>query len=607
MCGIIGYCGSRPARDVLLDGLRRLEYRGYDSAGICVDTGGQLAIMKKAGKLALLREIVPPGLAGASGIGHTRWATHGDVSDVNAHPHTNGAGDIAIVHNGVIENFAVLKERLQKEGIRFRSQTDSELIAHLVSDFYEGDLEAAVKQAIQLLRGTYGLVCMHAKEPGRLVGASNGSPLVLGVGHDEMFIASDIIATLAHTKQVVYLEDGEVISLTAKGYRISDIQDRPHNKKVETISYELENLENQGYSHYMEKEIFEQPESILRAMQGRIDHENATARLGGLNMTSADLHAIERVRIAAAGTSYHAGLVASYLMESVAQIPCSAELASELRYRNPVIEKGSLYFAVSQSGETLDTLTAMRELKRKGAKVLGICNVVGSSIAREAGAGVYIHSGPEMAIASTKAFTSQLMAFYLFTLLLSRIHGMSFETGKSFIAELLSLPDLVRKSFQQKDHIRALAEKYSRYRDFFYLGRGLNFPVALEGALKLKETSYLHAEGYSSAEIKHGPIALINEETPCIFLVPDDSLREKVISNMKEVKARKGKVIALCLDGDNEVRSVADDVVIVPKAGELVYPFLMVVPLQLFAYYTALKLGRNVDQPRNLTKSVTVE
>ncbi|MCL1818520.1 MAG: glutamine--fructose-6-phosphate transaminase (isomerizing), partial [Spirochaetaceae bacterium] len=460
MCGIIGYCGPRPARDVLLDGLRRLEYRGYDSAGICVDTGGQLTVIKSAGKIARLREIVPANLAGSRGIGHTRWATHGKVNDANAHPHTNEAGDIAIVHNGIIENFSVLKERLRKEGRRFRSDTDSEVIAHLVSDFYEGDLEAAVKQTLQLLTGTYGLICMHAKEPGRLVGARNGSPLVMGVGQEEMFLASDVMATLAHTKQVVYLEDGEVVSITKEGYTISDLNDRPRDKKIEIISWELENLEKQGYSHYMEKEIFEQPESILRAMQGRIDEENATARLGGLNMDDADLHAIERVRIVAAGTSFHAGLVAAYLMESVAQIPCTAELASELRYRNPVVEKDSLYFAVSQSGETLDTLSAMRELKRKGARVLGICNVVGSSIAREAGAGVYIHSGPEIAVASTKAFTSQLTAFYLFTLLLSRIRAMSIDAGKDFIAQLTALPDLIRKGFEQQNHIRALAEKY---------------------------------------------------------------------------------------------------------------------------------------------------
>jgi glucosamine--fructose-6-phosphate aminotransferase (isomerizing) len=608
MCGIIGYCGPRAAKEVLLEGLKRLEYRGYDSAGICVGCGNELTIVKSKGKIAHLREITPADLPGVYGIGHTRWATHGIVNDINAHPHANCAGDIAIVHNGIIENFAALKEKLVSGGHIFRSETDSEVIAHLVSDFYEGDLEAAVKAALQLLRGTYGLICIHAREPNRLVGARNGSPLVLAVGQDEMFLASDVMATLAHTKQVVYLEDGEIVTITNEDYHISDLRgDRPVNKKVETISWELENIEKHGHSHFMEKEIFEQPESILRAMQGRLDLENATAHLGGLNMSNTELRDIERVKIVAAGTSFHAGLVASWLIESVAQIPCTAELASELRYRNPIVERNSLYFAVSQSGETIDTLSAMRELKRKGAKVLGICNVVGSSIAREAGAGVYIHSGPEIAVASTKAFTSQLAAFYLFTLLVARTHSMSFEAGKEFINGLVSLPDLVRQGFEQQNHIRALAEKYSVYRDFLFLGRGLNYPVALEGALKLKEISYIHAEGYSAAEIKHGPIALINEETPSVFLVPDDSLRGKVISNMKEVKARRGKVIALCVSDDEEVRNTADDIITIPKAGELMYPFLMIPPLQLFAYYTALKLGRDVDQPRNLAKSVTVE
>ncbi|MDR2588815.1 MAG: glutamine--fructose-6-phosphate transaminase (isomerizing) [Spirochaetales bacterium] len=607
MCGIIGYCGPRAAREVLLEGLKRLEYRGYDSAGICVGANRALTVIKRTGKIADLREIVPTGLAGNWGIGHTRWATHGEVTDVNAHPHTNCAGDIALVHNGIIENFAALKEKLVHDGHVFRSETDSEVIAHLVSDFYEGDLEAAVKETLQLLKGTYGLICVHASEPDRLVGARNGSPLVLGVGGDEMFLASDVMAILSHTKQVVYLEDGEVVRVQRDSYHASDLRDRRIDKKVETISWELDTIEKQGHPHYMEKEIFEQPDSVLRAMQGRIDHENLTAHLGGLNMTESELLGIERVKIIAAGTSFHAGLVGSYLMESIARIPCGAELASELRYRNPVVERNSLYFAVSQSGETIDTLSAMRELKRKGAKVLGVCNVVGSTIARESGAGVYIHSGPEIAVASTKAFTSQLTVFYLFTLLLARMHNMSFEGGKEFVDGLAALPDLIRGGFEEQNHIRALAEKYSRYRDFLFLGRGLNYPVALEGALKLKEISYIHAEGYSAAEIKHGPIALINEETPSIFLVPNDRLREKVISNMKEVKARKGKVIALCASGDEEVRDTADDVITVPRAGEIWYPFLMVVPLQLFAYYTALKLGRNVDQPRNLAKSVTVE
>ena len=607
MCGIIGYCGPRDAGKILIEGLKRLEYRGYDSAGISVGHAGKLSIIKKKGKIANLRTAVPENLPGTYGIGHTRWATHGEVNDVNAHPHLNGAGDIAVVHNGIIENFAPLKAKLIEEGCVFRSETDTEVIAHLISKFYEGDLEAALKKTLMIIKGTYGIVCIHAKEPNHLVGARNGSPLVLGIGDDEMFLASDVTAMIAHTKQVVYIEDGEVVSVRPDSYVTTDARNRPVDKKIDTISWELEAIEKDGFAHFMEKEIFEQPEAIKRGMKGRINHEYSTSHLGGLNMTNRELLDIERVKIIAAGTSFHAGLVASYLLEALARIPCSAELASELRYRNPIVERNALYFAVSQSGETADTLYAMRELKRKGARVLGICNVVGSTIPRESDGGVYIHSGPEIAVASTKAFTSQLTVFYLFSLLIARMRDMSGEAGKAFIKDLEEVPALVEKSFGQKEHIRALAKKYSCYKDFLFLGRGLCYPVALEGALKLKEISYIHAEGYSAAEIKHGPIALINEVTPSIFLVPDDGLREKVISNMKEVKARKGKVIAVCVEGDEEIMEIADDHICIPKANELMYPFLMVVPLQLFAYYCALELGRDVDQPRNLAKSVTVE
>jgi len=607
MCGIIGYCGPRDAAKILIEGLKRLEYRGYDSAGIGVGNSGRLTILKKKGKIADLRAVVPDDVPGTYGIGHTRWATHGEVNDVNAHPHVNMAGDIAIVHNGIIENFSPLKGKLIEEGCVFKTETDTEVIAHLLSRFYEGDLEAALKKTISIIKGTYGIVCIHAKEPNRLVGARNGSPLVLGVGDGEMFLASDVTAMIAYTKQVVYVEDGEVVSVTPDSFRTTDAKNHTVDKKIDTISWELEAIEKDGFSHFMEKEIFEQPESIKRAMKGRIDYEFSTSHLGGLNMTNRELLDIERVKIIAAGTSYHAGLVASYLLEALARIPCSAELASELRYRNPIVERNALYFAVSQSGETADTLYAMRELKRKGARVLGVCNVVGSTIPRESDGGVYIHSGPEIAVASTKAFTSQLTVFYLFSLLIARMRDLSSEAGKTLIKALEEVPSLVQKTFGQNDHIRKLAKKYAPCHDFLFLGRGLCYPVALEGALKLKEISYIHAEGYSAAEIKHGPIALINEETPSLFLVPDDGLREKVVSNMKEVKARKGKVIAVCVEGDEEIKDLADDFIVIPKANEYVYPFLMVVPLQLFAYYCALELGRDVDQPRNLAKSVTVE
>ncbi len=607
MCGIIGYCGPKPAAEVLIEGLKRLEYRGYDSAGICIRNSDGLETFKKKGKIKDLREHIPEGLTGSGGIGHTRWATHGEVNDVNAHPHMDATGKLAIAHNGIIENFDALREKLEDDGYVFVTETDSEVIAHLVASLYDGDLERAVKQAVRLLKGTYGIVAMHVDEPDHVVGARNGSPLVLGIGEGEMFLASDVTAILAHTKQVIYIEDGEVVALTSDSYHTSDLKDRPIDKKIDFISWELEEIEKEGYTHFMEKEILEQPESIRRAIQGRLDAEYATGHLGGLNLTRQEFLNVERVKVIAAGTSFYAGMVGAYLLESVARIPATAELASELRYRNPIVERNTVYFAVSQSGETADTLYAMRELQRKGARVLGICNVVGSTIPRESDGGVYIHSGPEIAVASTKAFTSQLTAFYLFTLMMARMRHMGIESGLGFMNDLEKVPELVQEVIDRRESLIALAKKYAHAEDFLFLGRGINYPVALEGALKLKEISYIHAEGYSSAEIKHGPIALINEATPSVFLVPDDGLRDKVISNVKEVKARRGKVICLAVDGDKEVAKIADDVFWIPKAHELLYPYLMVVPLQLFAYYTALELGRNVDQPRNLAKSVTVE
>jgi glucosamine--fructose-6-phosphate aminotransferase (isomerizing) len=607
MCGIIGYCGPKPTARVLLEGLKRLEYRGYDSAGICVCDGGQLVLFKRKGKIRELAAQVPPGLSGAAGIGHTRWATHGEVNDLNAHPHLDCRASLAIVHNGIIENYATLKDKLASEGHVFASETDSEVIAHLIEKYYAGDLMEAVRKALALLKGTYGIICQHRDHPGLLVGARQGSPLVVGVGNGETFLASDVTAIISHTKQVVYLEDGEMAAITAGEFRTTDLRDQEVAKKIEQVSWELEEIEKSGFAHFMEKEIFEQPESIKRAMSGRLDLETATAHLGGLNMTNRELAGIERVRIVAAGTSYHAGLVGMYLLESLARVPCTVEISSELRYRNPIIERNTLHFVVSQSGETADTLYAMRELQRKGATVLGICNVVGSTIAREADGGVYIHSGPEIAVASTKAFTSQITVFYLFSLLLGRMRHLSLEAGRAFIQDLISVPLKVEVILAASKAIRELAVRYCRYKDFLFLGRGINYPVALEGALKLKEISYIHAEGYSAAELKHGPIALIGEETPCLFLVPDDGLHGKLVSNMKEVKSRRGRVIAIATEGDAEIREIADDVIVVPRVHESFNPFLMVVPLQLLAYYAAVELGRDVDQPRNLAKSVTVE
>ena len=610
MCGIIGYSGPRKTSSVLLEGLRRLEYRGYDSAGIAVGGGygaHPLGIVKSVGKIAALKAAIPADIDGKWGIGHTRWATHGGVTVHNAHPHTDRSGKIAVVHNGIIENHHSLKAMLEKKGYVFVSETDTEVIPHLIAEYYKGDLLEAVKAAIQNLQGTYGIACVHADEPGRIVGARNGSPLVVGIGSGEMFLASDIMAVVAYTDKVVYLNDGEIVDIGQDYYAITDREERKVDKKVDQITWELGSIEKGDFPCHMEKEIFEQPESIARALSGRLDADNATAKLGGLNIERRRLSATGRVKIIAAGTSWHAGLVGSHLLEYVARIPAQAELASELRYRNPVVEKDSLWFTVSQSGETADSLYAMREIQRKGAPVLGICNVVGSTIARESDGGIYVHSGPEIAVASTKAFTSQLAAFYLFTLLIARMRDMSRDEGMKFLAALQSVPEMVATVLKQRDHIQAIAKKYCRAKDFLFLGRGILYPIALEGALKLKEISYIHAEGCSAGEMKHGPIALVCQDVPSVFLVSDDFLREKTISNIREIKARGGPIIAIGVEGDEETAKLADDFIPVPKADPRFYPFTMVVPLQLFAYFCALELGRDVDQPRNLAKSVTVE
>lgn len=611
MCGIIGYTGPRKTTSVLLEGLRRLEYRGYDSAGIAVgggEYGGRpLGIVKQVGKIAALKAAIPANLEGSWGIGHTRWATHGGVTKPNAHPHADGTGKIAVVHNGIIENHHALKSMLEKKGYVFASETDSEVIPHLIAEYYKGDLLEAVVAAIQNLEGTYGIAVVHADEPGRIVGARNGSPLVVGVGSGEMFLASDITAMVAYTDKVVYLNDGEIVDIRRDRYDILDREERKLDKRVDQITWELGSIEKGDFACHMEKEIFEQPESIARALSGRLDIDNATAKLGGLNLERRRLSTIGRVKVIAAGTSWHAGLVGSQLLEQVARIPAQSELASEVRYRNPVVEKDSLWFTVSQSGETADSLYAMREIQRKGATVLGICNVVGSTIARESDGGIYVHSGPEIAVASTKAFTSQLAAFYLFTLLMARMRDMSREEGLKFLAGLQSVPAMVGEVLKKRELIRTIAKKYCGAKDFLFLGRGMLYPIALEGALKLKEISYIHAEGCSAGEMKHGPIALVSPEVPSVFLVSDDYLREKTISNMREIKARGGPIIAVGVEGDAEAAALADDFIPVPKADPRFYPFSMVVPLQLLAYFCALELGRDVDQPRNLAKSVTVE
>lgn len=611
MCGIIGYAGPRRATPILLEGLKRLEYRGYDSAGICVGVqdpqGTRLELIRRTGKIQALRQAVPKDFPGTWGIGHTRWATHGGVTEANAHPHFDASGKIAVAHNGIIENYRALRAKLEAEGVVFRSETDSEVIPNLIAKYYRGDLEEAVKAALGKLQGTYGLAVIHVDEPGRIVGARNGSPLVIGVGEGETLLASDVTALVAHTRQVVYLSDGELVTLDSSGFRTTDRDARLVDKIVESVTWELGAMEKGDYPCYMEKEIFEQPESIARALGGRLDTETASAKLGGLNLDRSALRRISRVQVMAAGTSWHAGLVGTGLLESVARIPAIAELASEVRYRNPVVDSEGLWLAVSQSGETADTLFALREVQRKGGKVLGICNVVGSTIAREADGGIYVHSGPEIAVASTKAFTSQLAAFYLFTLAMARMRDMSMTEGRIFLEALASVPAKVEAVLSTRDAIQRIAKKYSRCQDFLFLGRGLMYPIALEGALKLKEISYIHAEGYAAGEIKHGPIALVAPEVPSLFLVPADELRDKTLSNMKEIKARGGPVIAVGVEGDEEVAAIADDFIPTPRMDPRFYPFTMVVPLQLFAYFIALDLGRDVDQPRNLAKSVTVE
>lgn len=607
MCGIFGYCGNKPASNLLIEGLKRLEYRGYDSAGICVGIKDGFSIVKRTGKLKNLQKALPEKAYGRNGIVHTRWATHGGVTEANAHPHTDCTGKIAIVHNGIIENYAYLKERLQEKGHVFKSETDSEVIAHLIEERFKGNLTQAVMEILPLLKGTYGLIVMHQDCPDILVGARNGSPLVLGVGNDEMFLASDVAAMVSYTQQVVYLNDGEVVTLTPSEFITTDLESHPIEKDINTVEYQNENFDKQGFNDFMLKEIHEQPESIKRGLVGRLDKTGETGHLGGLNMTSADLLNVERIVLVAAGTSYYAGQTVSYLIEKLAHLPTKVELASELRYKNIIIEKNTLYFVISQSGETADTLFALRELKRKGAKVLGICNAVGSTIARETDGGVYIHSGPEIAVASTKAFTSQLTALYIFSLIMGRIRFLSNEQGSQFIKAFQNVPILIEEILSQKEHIHAIAKKYKDAKNFLFLGRGINYPVAMEGALKLKEISYIHAEGFGAGELKHGPIALINEETPSFMLIPKDSLYEKNVSNLKEIKARKGKVIALVTKGDTNVSKIADDIIEIPEIMEDFIPFLAVVPLQLFAYFVAKELGRDVDQPRNLAKSVTVE
>ncbi len=609
MCGIVGYTGGREAEPILLKGLQRLEYRGYDSAGLATLAGPRLHLRKCAGRVAGLATLLGRQPApGCQGISHTRWATHGGASDANAHPHLGGDGAVAVVHNGVIENYAALRAQLRAEGFVFRSQTDTEVIAHLVARYLDGgDLVEAVRQALARLVGTYGLAALSPQHPGLIVGARRGSPLVLGVGEGECFLASDPSALLGYTQQVVYLNDHQLCVLSPDRWHVLDQGRAAVEARVQQIDWQPGDADKGAFEHHMLKEICEQPEALENVMRGRLDDAEADAHFGGLNLDSRQLRRAERLILTACGTSYHAGLVGEYLFEELARLPVEVEYASEFRYRNPPIDRNTIVLAITQSGETADTLAALRESKRKGHPTLSICNVVGSTIAREADGGVYLHAGPEVGVASTKAFTAQVTVLAMLALYLGRMRHLSSLQGARMIEDLRAVPGLVRRALGCHDRVQEIAEKYAYVNNFLYLGRQYLYPVALEGALKLKEISYIHAEGYPAAEMKHGPIALVDRETPSVFLAPRGAVFDKVMSNLQEIKARGGPIIAVACEGDSEVAEVADDVIYVPQAPEYLQPLVAVVPLQLLAYHVALLRGCDVDKPRNLAKSVTVE
>jgi glucosamine--fructose-6-phosphate aminotransferase (isomerizing) len=608
MCGIVGYLGPRQAVPLLIEGLHRLEYRGYDSSGVAVLNGSGVAVLKQSGKLSALEQLLhEQPITGTLGIGHTRWATHGPPTTTNAHPHTDQTGRIALIHNGIIENSAVIKKLLTQRGHRFKSDTDSEVLAHLIGECYHGDLEEAVAQALREVDGAYGIAVICSDEPDVLVAARKGSPLLVGVGDGELFVASDASAILAHTRSVVYLDDGEMVVLGRQGYHIRDLEATRIEKPVSEIEWDLATVERGGYDHFMLKEIFEQPDTVRNTMRGHLLEEEGTARVSGLNLTDDDILKINRIVITACGTSWHSGLIGEYMLEELARIPVEVEYASEFRYRNPVVDEHTLVIGISQSGETADTLAAIREAKRRGARTVGLVNVVGSSIAREVDGGIYLHAGPEVGVASTKAFTSQVIALALVTLRFARLRNLSILQGREIIQALKALPEQVQEILDRAHEVEVLADRFWRANNALYLGRGVNFPVALEGALKLKEISYIHAEGYPAAEMKHGPIALIDENMPVVFIAPKDAVHGKIVSNMEEVRARGGQVIAIKNDGDDQISRLATATFTIPETNDLLTPILTIVPLQLFSYYVALRRGCNVDQPRNLAKSVTVE
>ncbi|MBO4712642.1 MAG: glutamine--fructose-6-phosphate transaminase (isomerizing) [Fibrobacter sp.] len=609
MCGIVAYIGTNEALPILVGGLKKLEYRGYDSSGVALIDNGTIKTVKASGKIKELEDKLkenPP--KGTIGIAHTRWATHGAPTVENAHPHTSYNGKISIVHNGIIENYASLKAKLISDGVKFQSETDTEVVAHLIARFYTGDLKTAVLKAIAKIEGTFGLAVISSDEPGTLIGARRGSPLILGIGNEgDFFLASDVSAIINHTQKVVYLDDNDIVQVKNGCYSIVNMNSHEVQREVKDVDFDADAVAKGGFPHFMLKEIFEQPEVLRNTMRGRLLVAEGNAKLAGLDTNINELRNINRIIITACGTSYYAGMVGEYMIEDLAGVPVEVEYASEFRYRNPIIKPGTLVLAISQSGETADTLAALKEAQQKGATALAICNGVGSTIARTSDGGVYLHAGPEIGVASTKAFTSQVTVLAMIALLLGRQRRLSFEAGADIARSLLDLPLLAEETLKLSDKIKDLAAQYSKANNFLYLGRHFNYPVAMEGALKLKEISYIHAEGYPAAEMKHGPIALIDENMPVVVIAPKDALFDKIISNVREIKARGGRVIAITTEDCHPLDEIADHIIKVPKTIPMLMPILTCIPLQLLAYHIAVLRGNDVDQPRNLAKSVTVE
>lgn len=610
MCGIIGYVGEKNASQVLLNGLKRMEYRGYDSAGLAVLNNGTISSFKKMGKVSELEQLIDHNAyPGSIGIAHTRWATHGAPTDINAHPHTDNSGNIFLVHNGIIENYTSIRQKLILEGYNFKSETDSEVIAVFIGAIYDKihDLTEAVRLALSEVDGTFGIAVLSTYEPDTFIAARRGSPMLLGVGDGEYIVASDASAIIQYTRQVIYLSDNEMAIVNRNHFETKTISNIPTENTIHEIQFSLEQIEKGGYEHFMLKEIHEQPSTIKDAFRGRLLVEEGNVKLGGLRHMEDLLRKAKRIIFTACGTSWHAAMVGEYIIENLCHIPVEVEYASEFRYRNPILNPDDIVIAISQSGETADTLAAIKEVKQKGVHPIGLVNVVGSSIARETEGGIYIHAGPEIGVASTKAFTSQIAVILLLALYLGRMRNVSKAEGVKIAREIVKLPEKIQQIIDNSECIKSIAKEFSHVRNFLYLGRGYNFPVALEGALKLKEISYIHAEGYPAAEMKHGPIALIDENMPVVFIATKDEIYDKVLSNIEEVKARKGRVIVIATEGDEKVKNLTKKVIYIPETIPMLTPILAVIPLQLLAYYIAIEMGRNVDQPRNLAKSVTVE